>query len=92
MKEININGSVMKCYPLTAAQRLHHYTVNRSYTSADAYSDETVVQSFNIHSATQSWNINKKYSFTITVDLNQIYWAPSVEDWEDGTSAEVGIN
>lgn len=27
MKEININGSVMKCYPLTAAQRLHHYTV-----------------------------------------------------------------
>ena len=64
----------------------------RSYTSATASSDETVVQSFNIHSATQSWNINKKYSFTITVDLNQIYWAPSVEDWEDGTSAEVGIN
>ena len=66
--------------------------VIRSYTSATAYSDETVVQSFNIHSATPSWDINKKYSFTITVDLNQIYWAPSVEDWEDGTSTEVGIN
>lgn len=62
--------------------------VIRSYTSAKAYSDEEVVQSFNIHSATQSWDINKKYSFTITVDLNQIYWAPSVEDWEDGTSTE----
>ena len=66
--------------------------VIRSYTSATAYSDETVVQSFNIHSATPSWDINKKYSFTITVDLNQIYWAPSVENWEDVSSTEVGIN
>ena len=65
--------------------------VIRSYTSASAYSDETVVQSFNIHSATPSWDINKKYSFTITVDLNQIYWAPSVEDWDDGTSTGVEI-
>lgn len=66
--------------------------VIRSYTSATAYSDETVVQSFNIHSATPSWDINKKYSFTITVDLNQIYWAPSVENWEDGASTGVEIN
>ena len=42
--------------------------------------------------ANRFMNINKKYSFTITVDLNQIYWAPSVENWEDGTSSEVGIN
>ncbi|MGN0596951.1 MAG: condensation domain-containing protein [Ruminiclostridium sp.] len=27
MKEFSVNGSVMKCYPLTAAQRLHYYTV-----------------------------------------------------------------
>lgn len=27
MKEFNINGAVMKCYPLCAAQRLHNYTV-----------------------------------------------------------------
>nr|MDE7390056.1 peptide synthetase [Lachnospiraceae bacterium] len=27
MKEFNINGSVMKCYPLNAAQRLHYYTI-----------------------------------------------------------------
>ena len=27
MKEININGSVMQCYPLPAAQRMHNYTV-----------------------------------------------------------------
>ena len=27
MKELNINGAVMQCYPLTAAQRLHNYTI-----------------------------------------------------------------
>lgn len=27
MKEININGAVVQCYPLSAAQRLHHYTI-----------------------------------------------------------------
>lgn len=27
MKELNINGSVMKCYPLCSAQRLHNYTI-----------------------------------------------------------------
>ena len=30
MKEININGAVMKCYPLTAAQRMHFYTIKFS--------------------------------------------------------------
>lgn len=27
MKEFNVHGTVMKCYPLTAAQRLHFYTI-----------------------------------------------------------------
>ena len=27
MKEFNVNGTTMKCYPLTAAQRLHFYTL-----------------------------------------------------------------
>ena len=27
MKEFNINGTVMKCYPLAAAQRMHFYTI-----------------------------------------------------------------
>lgn len=32
MKEININGAVMKCYPLCAAQKIHHYTIRYSPT------------------------------------------------------------
>lgn len=27
MKEININGAVMQCYPLSAAQKIHNYTI-----------------------------------------------------------------
>lgn len=30
MKEFDINGAVMKCYPLTAAQKLHNYTIRYS--------------------------------------------------------------
>lgn len=66
--------------------------VIRSYTSATEYSDEEVKQSFNIYSATHSWDINKKYSFNITVGLDQIYWAPSVENWEDVTSTSVPLS
>lgn len=93
--DINTNGYLL-VRPQTFAEndnkKIEITYVIRSYTSASDYSDETVVQSFNIHSATKSWDINKKYSFTITVDLNQIYWAPSVENWTDGSSEEVGIN
>ncbi len=30
MKEFNVNGAVVKCYPLTAAQRIHNYTIKFS--------------------------------------------------------------
>lgn len=93
--DIKTNGYLLvrpQTFGASDTKKIEITYVIRSYTSATAFTDETVVQSFNIHSATRSWDINKKYSFTITVDLNQIYWAPSVEDWEDGTSTEVGIN
>ena len=89
--DINTNGYLLvrpQTFAANDSKKIEITYVIRSYTSASAYSDETVVQSFNIHSATPSWDINKKYSFTITVDLNQIYWAPSVVDWENGTSTE----
>ena len=82
---IEENGYLLvrpQTFAATDNKKIEITYVIRSYTSDSAYSDETVVQSFNIHSATPSWDINKKYSFTITVDLNQIYWAPSVVDWE----------
>ena len=37
--------------------------------------------------AADAWEINKKISYTITISLknDRIYWAPSVENWEEKT-------
>ena len=89
---IKTNGYLLvrpQSFTDTETQQVTVTYVIRTYSSASAYSDETVTQSFNIYKATPSWEINKKYSFNITVGLDQIYWAPSIEDWADGTSTTV---
>lgn len=35
------------------------------------------------------WECNKKYVLGITLGLNEIYWDPSVVDWEDGTVTDI---
>lgn len=59
--------------------------------NADDYTEEEVhvyAPLYSIHDATTAgdtkWHMNKTitYSFTVDLDDDQIYWAPSVEDWE----------
>lgn len=71
------------------------YTI-RTYVKAYSgnatdYTEEEVhvyAPLYSIHNATTAgdtkWHMNKKitYSFTVDLDDDQIYWAPSVEDWE----------
>ena len=33
----------------------------------------------------ENWEINKKYTCTLTFSLNEILWDPAVEDWTTGT-------
>lgn len=35
------------------------------------------------------WECNKKYVLGITLGLNEIYWDPSVEAWENGTVTDI---
>lgn len=60
--------------------------------NADDYTEEEVhvyAPLYSIHNATTAgagdtkWHMNKKitYSFTVNLDDDQIYWAPSVENW-----------
>lgn len=70
------------------------YTI-RTYVKAYSenatdYTEEEVhvyAPLYSIHNATTAgdtkWHMNKKitYSFTVDLDDDQIYWAPSVEDW-----------
>lgn len=67
---------------------------------ADDYAEEEVhvyAPLYSIHNATTAgdtkWHMNKKitYSFTVDLDDDQIYWAPSVEDWENGTVTDIPL-
>lgn len=51
------------------------------------YSDDEVTYQIDLKTITGAWEINKKYSYDITVSLNQIYWAPSVAEWETDTDS-----
>lgn len=37
----------------------------------------------------KDWECNKKYVLGITLGLNEIYWDPSVEAWENGTVTDI---
>lgn len=65
-------------------------------TNPNSYTDEEVIvyQTLAaIHGSTDAdpkgWEINKRYTYTIQVGLNQIYWAPSVENWEDTSASSI---
>lgn len=65
-------------------------TCNGSNANGPTFTSEKVhktISFYEIHGgtadATPSWNINTRYSYTFTVGLDQIKWAPSVVDWTD---------
>lgn len=57
------------------------YTI-KTYTDATNYSEEEVTELIALHEI-GNWNINKKITYKITIDLssNIIYWDPTVEAW-----------
>lgn len=58
------------------------YTV-KTYTDASHFATETISKTVDLSSLHTSWEMNKKYTYTISIGLNQIYWAPSVTDWDN---------
>ncbi len=65
-------------------------TCNGKDTTGPTFTSETVhktISFYQIHGGTAaavpSWAINTRYSYTFTVGLDQIKWAPSVVDWTD---------
>ena len=66
------------------------YTIRTFWgTNASNYSDESVTQLIDLKTVSSAWEINKKYTYNITVGLDQIYWAPSVEVWENGSTSTI---
>ena len=67
------------------------YTISTWNGSAwvNEYVKDVYATLYDVHSANNNtsinWEMNKKISYTITISLknDQIYWAPSVEDWKE---------
>ena len=59
-----------------------NYTV-KTYTGASNFATETIEKTIDLKDLHLSWDMNKKYTYTISIGLNQIYWAPSVVAWDE---------
>lgn len=46
------------------------------------WATETIEETVDLKDLHTSWDMNKKYTYTISIGLNQIYWAPSVAVWD----------
>ena len=74
MKELNVNGAVVQAYPLTAAQRIHYYTVSACHR------DEllNIATGFYIQYDQIDFDVN--YS-SVTIDLDEVNaFTPTSED------------
>lgn len=60
-----------------------NYTI-KTYNGTDWVNDEVTksIKLKDIHAASGAFEMNKKITYNFTIGLNQIYWAPSVVDWE----------
>ena len=62
-----------------------------TYTSANVHATEKMDVSVPLKNLNAKWEMNKKYTYTLNIDLDRIYWDPKVTDWttESTGSAEI---
>lgn len=64
------------------------YTITTNYTGTAVV--ETVTETKPLKDIyTEGWVSGKKYTLNIKLSLNEIYWDPSVTDWENGTVTDI---
>lgn len=65
------------------------YEIITSYVAGNPVT-ETVIDTKKLKEIyTDDWECNKKYVLGITLGLNEIYWDPSVEGWENGNVTDI---
>ena len=71
--------------------KLHVKYEIHTYTSAGAHATEKMDVSVPLKKLNAKWEMNKKYTYTLNIDLDRIYWDPKVTDWttESTGSAEI---
>ena len=71
--------------------KLHVKYEIHTYTSASEHATEKMDVSVPLKNLNAKWEMNKKYTYTLNIDLDRIYWDPKVTDWttESTGSAEI---
>lgn len=70
--------------------KLHVKYEIHTYTSASEHAIEKMEANVPLKNLNASWEMNKKYTYTLNIDLDRIYWDPKVTEWTPGTgSAEI---
>ena len=64
------------------------YTI-KTYTDATNFATEKLTVTSDMVKLHSAWEQNKKYTYTIKMGLDRIYWVPSVVDWETGASNSI---
>ena len=71
--------------------KLHVKYEIHTYTSDSQYATEKMDVSVPLKSLNPKWEMNKKYTYTLNIDLDRIYWDPSVKDWTDESTGSAEI-
>ena len=70
--------------------KLHVKYEIHTYTSASQYATEKMDVSVPLKNLNAKWEMNKKYTYTLNIDLDRIYWDPKVTEWTpDSTGSAV---
>ncbi len=83
-KNIQISYTIKTCTAAAAAGAEAKFSTE---SVKDVYVTLYDVQYDTASATLTNWEMNKKISYTITIGLDQIYWAPSVEDWAEQSFA-----
>lgn len=69
------------------AQNIYFEYTIRTYTDGTNYAEEKLNYTAEFKALQESWEQNKRYTYTFKIGLDRIYWVPSVVDWVDETVA-----
>lgn len=68
-----------------------NYTLYRRSDNVDLGSKEVTIHFDNIDDVVTCWEAGKKYVYNLTIDLQKIYFNPTITDWADGGSQDVDV-
>ena len=71
--------------------KLHVKYEIHTYTSASAYAIEKMDVSVPLKNLNPKWEMNKKYTYTLNIDLDRIYWDPKVTNWDTDSTGSAEI-